>query len=205
METECDFRTHQSLFHVDHTELSISRQCELLGITRSSVYYQKAKRRKADLILEEKIMQVYLNLPFYGYRRIAKELVRQGYVASPKRVYRLMQGLGIKAIYPKRNLSLPNKQHKKYPYLLLGLEIDHVNQVWASDITYIRLTRGVVYLVAIIDVFSRKVLSHKLSNTPDRSFCLEALNKRFVNMEDLRYLILTRVVNLPVLNSCRFY
>jgi putative transposase len=99
----------------DHAELSISRQCELLGITRSSVYYQKARSRKADLILEEKIMQVYLNIPFYGYRRIAKELVRQGHVASPKRVYRLIQRLGIKAIYPKRNLSIPNKQHKKYP------------------------------------------------------------------------------------------
>lgn len=141
------------------------------------MYYEKSKKSKADRTLEENIMQTYMNLPFYGYRRIAEELQRQGHNASPKLVYRLMQELGIKAIYPKRNLSIPNKQHKKYPYLLKDLEIDHVNQVWASDITYIRLKRGVVYLVAIIDIFSRKVLSHKLSNTLDRSFCVEALNE----------------------------
>ena len=141
------------------------------------MYYQKSKKFQKDRALEENIMRVYMNLPFYGYRRIAKELERQGQDASFKRVYRLMHELGIKAIYPKRNLSLPNKQHKKYPYLLRGLEVDHANQVWASDITYIRLRRGVVYLVAIIDVFSRKVLSYKLSNTLDRSFCIEALNE----------------------------
>lgn len=141
------------------------------------MYYRKADKSKSELALEENIMRVYMNLPFYGYRRIAKELERQGQESSFKRVYRLMHKLGIKAIYPKRNLSLPNKQHKKYPYLLRGLEIDHENQVWASDITYIRLKRGVVYLVAIIDVFSRKVLSHKLSNTLERSFCIEALNE----------------------------
>lgn len=88
-----------------------------------------------------------------------------------------MHEIGIKAIYPKRNLSLPNKQHRKYSYLLRGLRIDHVNQVWAADITYIRLKRGVAYLSAVIDVFSRKVLSWKLSNTLDRSFCIEALNE----------------------------
>ena len=141
------------------------------------MYYQKSEKSEADLALEEKIMEIYMNLPFYGYRRIAKELERQGHEASFKRVYRLMQELGIKAIYPKRNLSIPNKQHKKFPYLLRGLEIDHANQVWASDITYIRLIRGVVFLVAIIDIFSRKVLSHKLSNTIDRSFCIDALNE----------------------------
>ncbi len=141
------------------------------------MYYQKAEKSKDELVMEENIMQTYMNLPFYGYRRIAEELQRQGHNASPKLVYRLMQELGIKAIYPKRNLSIPNKQHKKYPYLLRGLNIDHVNQVWASDITYIRLKRGVIYLVAIIDVFSRKVLSWSLSNTLDRSFCIEALNE----------------------------
>jgi len=141
------------------------------------VYYQKVALKEEDLILEEAIMRIYLEMPYYGYRRISEELRRQGYHANRKRIRRIMHDLGIQAIYPKPNLSIANQRHKKYPYLLRGLPIDHVNQVWASDITYIRLRRGVVYLVAIIDVFSRKVLSHKLSNTLDRSFCIESLNE----------------------------
>lgn len=122
-------------------------------------------------------MAIYMKWPFYGYRRITEELKRDGYQVNRKRIRRIMHNLNIRAIYPKLKLSIPNIQHKRYPYLLSGMTTDHVNQVWASDITYLRLKRGVVYLAAIIDVFSRKVLSWKISNTLDRSFCIEALNE----------------------------
>jgi putative transposase len=148
-----------------------------LGVRRTSVYEKKKGKKPDNLKLEELIMKTYLRFPFYGYRRIREDLIEQGHNVNRKRVRRIMHDLGIRAIYPKRNLSIPNKQHKKYPYLLRGLRIEHVNQVWASDITYIRLKQGVIYLVAIIDIFSRKVLSWKLSNTLDRNFCIEALNE----------------------------
>ncbi len=122
-------------------------------------------------------MSIYLRWPFYGYRRITEELKRDGYQVNRKRIMRIMHNLNIRAIYPKLNLSIANKKHKKYPYLLSGMTIDQVNQVWASDITYIRLKHGIIYLAAVMDVFSRKVLSWKMSNTLDRSFCIEALNE----------------------------
>ena len=127
--------------------------------------------------MEDAIMTIYLKWPFYGYRRITEELKRNDHQVNRKRIRRIMHNLKIKAIYPKFNLSIPNRQHKKYPYLLSGMTIDHVNQVWASDITYLRLRRGVVYLVAILDLYSRKILSWRISNTLDRNFCLEALNE----------------------------
>ena len=127
--------------------------------------------------MEEAIISIYLKWPFYGYRRITEELKRNGHQVNRKRIRRIMHNLNIQAIYPKLNLSISNKQHKKYPYLLSGIAIEHVNQVWASDITYLRLKRGVIYLAAVMDVFSRKVLSWKISNTLDRSFCIEALNE----------------------------
>lgn len=128
-------------------------------------------------------MSIYLKWPFYGYRRITEELKRNGNQVNRKLIRRIMHNLNIKAIYPKLKLSISNKQHKKYPYLLSGITIEHVNQVWASDITYLRLKRGVVYLAAVMDVFSRKVLSWKLSNTLDRSFCIEALNEAICKYE----------------------
>ena len=147
-----------------------------MGVNRSSVYYQK-NEKKDERKLEDAIMSIYLKRPFYGYRRITEELKRNGHQINRKRVRRIMHNLNIRAIYPKLNLSIPNTQHKKYPYLLSSTAIDHVNQVWASDITYIRLKHGVVYLTAIIDIFSRKILSWKISNTLDRSFCIEVLNE----------------------------
>ena len=147
-----------------------------MGVNRSSVYYKKTEK-KNDQELEEMIMSIYLKWPFYGYRRITEELKRNGHQSNRKCIRRIMHNLNIRAIYPKLNLSISNKQHKKFPYLLSDMAIDQVNQVWASDITYIRLRGGVVYLAAVIDVFSRKVLSWKLSNTLDRSFCIEALNE----------------------------
>ena len=151
-----------------------------MGVNRSSVYYKKAEK-KDERDLEEAIMSIYMKWPFYGYRRIREQLKREGHHFNRKRIRRIMHDLCIKAIHPKLKLSISNAQHKKYPYLLSGMTIDHVNQVWASDITYIRLKRGVVYLAAIIDVFSRKVLSWKMSNTLDRSFCIEALNEAICN------------------------
>ena len=147
-----------------------------MGVNRSNVYYKKTER-KDERELEESIMSIYLRWPFYGYRRITEELKRDGYQVNRKRIMRIMHNLNIRAIYPKLNLSIANKKHKKYPYLLSGMTIDQVNQVWASDITYIRLKHGIIYLAAVMDVFSRKVLSWKMSNTLDRSFCIEALNE----------------------------
>lgn len=147
-----------------------------MGVNRSSVYYRK-KGNKEERRLEEAIMYVYMQYPFYGYRRITEDLRRSGFQVNRKRVLRIMRKMHIKAIYPKLNLSVSNKQHKKYPYLLKDLEINHINQVWAADITYIHLKRGTVYLAAIIDLYSRKILSSKLSNTLDKSFCIEALNE----------------------------
>ncbi len=140
------------------------------------MYYQKTEK-KNERKLEDAIMSIYLKRPFYGYRRITEELKRNGHQINRKPVRRIMHNLNIRAIYPKLNLSIPNTQHEKYPYLLSGMAIDHVNQVWASDITYLRLKRGVVYLTAITDIFSLKMLSWKISNTLDRSFCVEALNE----------------------------
>jgi len=150
-----------------------------LSVNRSSVYYRKTER-KEERELEEMIMLIYLKHPFYGYRRITETLKRNGYQVNRKHILRIMRELQIKAIYPKLNLSIANKQHKKYPYLLRDTEITHINQVWASDITYIRLHGGIVYLTAVIDLYSRKVLSWQLSNTLDRSFCIEALNEAII-------------------------
>ncbi len=146
------------------------------------MYYQKAKK-KNERKLEDAIMSIYLKRPFYGYRRITEELKRNSFQINRKRVRRIMHNLNIRAIYPKLNLSIRSTQHKKYPYLLSGMVIDHVNQIWACDITYLRLKRGVVYLAAIIDIFSRKVLSWRISNTLDRSFCIEALNEAISKYE----------------------
>jgi len=137
---QTNLRERTGLVECDNETLSISRQCELLSVNRSSVYYQKVEKND-EKELEEAIMMIYLKRPFYGYRRIAEELKRNDHQVNRKRVRRIMHNLNIRAIYPKLNLSIPNKQHKKYPYLLSGMRIDHVNQVWASDITYLRLKR----------------------------------------------------------------
>lgn len=128
-------------------------------------------------MLKYEIKQQYIQYPFYGYRRIFNALDRQGLPVTEKQVRRLMKEMGLKAIYPKPKLSKRCKGHKIYPYLLDGLKIEYTNQVWASDITYIKLNGAFVYLVAILDLFSRKVLSWRLSNTADAIFCVEALNE----------------------------
>ena len=161
-------------------ELSISRQCDILEINRSSMYYKSSK--KQDLVdledfLMNRIDEIYTKYPFYGQRRIKEVLRREGYDVSRGKVRRLMKRMGLVAIYPKRRLSIANKLHKKYPYLLSGIVINRPNQVWATDITYIRLKKGFAYLTAIMDWYSRYVVSWELSITMDVDFCMTALKK----------------------------
>lgn len=157
-------------------ELSVTRQCELLGLDRSGVYYQPVGESPLNLELMALIDQQYTETPFYGSRRFTEWLKRKGYEVNRKRVQRLMRTMGIEAIYPRQNTSRPNKEHIIYPYLLRNIDINRPNQVWATDITYIRMRRGFVYLVAILDWFSRYVLSWQLSNSLEQTFCLEALD-----------------------------
>jgi putative transposase len=159
-------------------QISIERQCELLGKTRSWYYYSPAPdliRLQADNNDLEAILNIHQAYPFYGYRKIEQELLRRGKNLGEKRVYRLMKEAGIAAIYPKPNLSKANQNHPKYPYLLRNLKIVRPNQVWQTDISCIKLSTGMVYLTAILDIYSRKVLSWHISNTMDTSFCMFCL------------------------------
>lgn len=162
-----------------HQELSLSRQFELLGVSRSWYYYKPSEPVERDdrVMLMHEVKKEYLLHPFYGFRRINEALNRKGIAVMEKRIRTLMKEMGLQAIYPKPKLSSPNMEHKKYPYLLRGMEILHVNQAWATDITYIKLNGDFVYLVAIIDLHSRKVLSWRISNTLDAEFCIEALRE----------------------------
>ncbi len=160
-----------------HRQISISRQCELLGISRGSYYYEAVGESDENLHYMRLIDEQYLRTPFYGVPKMTEYLRSLKYQVNPKRVRRLMRKMGIEAIYCKPNLSKANKEHKIYPYLLRGLKIDHKDQVWSSDITYLPMVRGYLYLVAIIDIYSRCVLSWELSNSLENSFCIRALNK----------------------------
>ena len=156
--------------------ISVTRQCELLGISRSSYYYKERPPSDKDLTQMRLIDEEYTRHPFYGARRLSDWLGDQGEPAGRERVGRLMRILGLEAIYPKKRLSLENKKHKKYPYLLRGLRIDRPDHVWCSDITYIRLRGGFVYLTAVMDWHSRFVLSWDLSITMDCEFCVSTLD-----------------------------
>ncbi len=149
----------------------------MLGISRSGLYYQAKGISKEDLTLMKLIDRQYLTTPFYGARKITAWLKSQGQRINRKRVRRLMRMMGLKAIYRRPRTSMPAPGHKIYPYLLSGMQITRPNQVWAADITYIPMARGFLYLVAIIDCYSRYVLSWKLSNTLDAGFCIEALKE----------------------------
>jgi putative transposase len=154
---------------------SLSRQCELLSLHKSGLYYQPKGESEQNLQLMRKIDEQYLKTPFAGYRMMNELLRRQGEMVNEKRVRRLMRLMGLTAIYPKPDLSKANKAHKKYPYLLRNMVINQVNQVWSSDITYIPMKNGFLYLVAVMDWYSRYVLSWKLSNSMESSFCVKAL------------------------------
>lgn len=160
-----------------HDELSISLQCELLNLPRSSYYYQPLGESELNLALMDAIDRIYTAKPYYGRPRLTHALREQGFVVNSKRVWRLMRLMGIRAIYPAPSTSVPIKAHKDYPYLLRGVEVTRKNQVWCSDITYIRMGSGFLYLVAIMDWYSRYVISWRISNALDVSFCIEALEE----------------------------
>jgi putative transposase len=161
----------------EHPELSLVRQCSLLGVSRSSLYYQPAPASAEDLELMALLDRQYLKTPFYGSRKMTAWLRTQGYQVNRKRVRRLMQVMGLEAIYRRPNTSKPGAEHKVYRYLLKGVAIDRVNQVWTADITYLPMARGFLYLVAIMDWHSRYVLAWRLSNTMAVDFCVEALEE----------------------------
>ena len=165
------------LVEPEHAEISIRRQCELLGVSRASWYYEPAGESAENRRLMRLIDEQYTRAPFYGSRRMTAWLQDRGHDVNRKRVTRLMQLMGIEAVYPKPNLSRAAEGHKIYPYLLRGVEIARVNQVWSTDITYIRMAHGFVYLVAVMDWFSRFVLSWMLSLTMELDFCVAALKR----------------------------
>jgi len=158
-------------------KLPLSRQCRLLNISRSSLYYKPVGVKRADLDLMRLIDEQYLKTPFYGSRSMTLHLKRQGYPVNRKRIQRLMRRMGLEAIYPKPRTSRRHPGHKVYPYLLRDLHIERPNQVWAADITYIPMNRGFMFLVAVMDWHSRKVLSWRLSNTLDTEFCVAVLQE----------------------------
>jgi putative transposase len=167
----------KSLVEPDHPTIPISRQCELLGLARSSFYYEPQPETAQNLLLMRMMDEQFMKTPFYGVRKMTVWLATQGHFVNPKRVRRLMRKMGLEAIYPKPNLSCPGDKARKYPYLLKEEVIIAPNQVWSTDITYIPVRNGYVYLVAVIDWYSRYVLSWELSNTMDVTFCLSALEK----------------------------
>jgi putative transposase len=162
-----------------HPDLSIRRQCELLGVNRAGLYYEPRGENEENLHVMRLLDEQYMRTPFFGRRRMKVWLQDQGYQVNPKRITRLMERMGIAAIYPKPKLSVPGEGHTIYPYLLEGVAVKCVNQVWSTDITYIRMAHGFVYLVAVMDWFSRFVLSWALSVSMEVPFCIEALEKAF--------------------------
>jgi len=158
------------MVELGHPDLSIRRQCELLGLDRSTYYYQPSGESAENLALMRRIDEIYVQYPFYGCRRIGNELG-----IDKDRIHRLMRKMGIEAIYPKRKTTIRDKSHEIYPYLLRDFKTTQPDQVWSSDITYVPIQGGFMYLVAVLDWYSRYVLSWRLSNTLDTSFCIGAL------------------------------
>lgn len=167
----------RALIEPDHPSIPVFRQCRLLGISRSGYYYQPHGENQENICLMHRIDELFTKYPFYGVRKMTAHLRRLGHPVNVKRIRRLMRKMGLEAIYPKPKLSRQNPEHRVYPYLLERLEVTHPNQVWCTDITYIRLKSGFVYLVAIMDWFSRYVLSWELSVSLDTAFCLSALDR----------------------------
>ena len=182
------YREKLTLINKDYSDISLSRQTELLDISRSSVYYNPIVS-KADLQAMNAIDKIYTDYPFYGHRRIKPELKDEyGIKIGKKKIIALMKKMGLQAIYPKKKISLsePDKNHQKFPYLLRDIPILRPNHVWGTDITYIRLKDGFAYLSAILDWFSRYVISWKLSLTLENDFCIEALEEALeINIPDI--------------------
>ena len=169
-------RERTLLLEKDHEKLSLTDQCQLLGIARSTAYYS-AQISEYDLLIMHEIDKIFTAHSFYGKRRMTVILNQMGYMVGVKYIRMLMRKMGLQAIYPKKNTSIANQAHKVYPYLLRNVEILRPNHVWSTDITYIRLRSGFVYLVAVIDWFLHYVVSWKLSITMEKDFCIEALEE----------------------------
>lgn len=173
----------RKLIEPGHPSISLRRQCDLTGLNRSSYYYENSLSNGPMTDSEENMQimkfidQQYIKTPSYGSRRMTAQLRLEGYLLNRKRIQRLMRQMGLQAIYPKPRLTVRNSDHKIYPYLLRSVSIEHVNQVWSSDITYIPMSNGFMYLTVVLDWYSRYVLSWVLSNTLDVDFCLEALDE----------------------------
>lgn len=169
----------RDLIEKGHATLSITKQCELLSLSKGGLYYEPVPIDAYNLLLMDLIDREYLAHPFYGGKKMVIILEKLGHHVNVKRVRRLMRLMGIKAIYPQKKLSIPANNHPRYPYLLKGLAIDHPDHVWCSDITYLRIGSGFAYLTAVMDWFSRYVLSWRLSNCLLADFCIEALHDAF--------------------------
>lgn len=176
---ELSMEARKDILDRDDSDLSLAKKCRLLGVPRSSFYYAPVPTSPEDIEIMNWIDEQYTATPFYGSRKMAAALSRAGYSVNRKRVVRLMNKMGLEAVYPGPKTSKPHPDHKIYPYLLRGVTVGRVNHVWSTDITYIRLARGFAYLVAVMDWFSRYVLSWRLSNCLETGFCLEALEAAF--------------------------
>ena len=171
------FEARRLMIEPDKSDISIVKQCDLLGISRSGYYYSPRPESPENLKIMRMMDEQYLKTPFYGARRMHAHIKYQGYLVNIKRIRRLLHLMGLEAIYPKPNISKLQQGHKIYPYLLNGLSINNTNQVWSSDITYIPMKSGFLYLVAIIDWYSRFVLSWRISNSLESVFCVDALDE----------------------------
>jgi len=165
------------MIECDHPDLPIGKQCKLLSISRSSFYYTPKGETALNLTLMRQIDEQFLETPFFGVRQMTWHLRNEGHLVNEKRIRRLMRLMGLMPIYQKPNTSKAAKGHKTYPYLLKGLRVTRPNQVWAADITYLPMRRGFLYLVAIMDWHTRKVLAWRISNTLEADFCVEALDE----------------------------
>ncbi len=167
----------RALIEPGHEQLSVVRQCELVSISRSSFYYQPVAETAENLALMRLIDAQFLETPWYGSRQMARHLRREGHAVGRKRVRRFMATMGLVPIYQRPRTTVPHPEHRIYPYLLRGVVVERPNQVWCIDITYIPMRRGFLYLVAVMDWATRKVLSWRVSNTMDVAFCVEALQE----------------------------
>ena len=158
-------------------DLNIKEQCNLLNISRSCIYHKSKPKIKPIVDLGQEILKVYNDIPFYGHIRAHKELLEKGIICSLKEVRKIREKLGIRTLIPQKQSNYKGNKHKKYPYLLKNLVITHSNQVWVSDITYIKLRQGMIYKVAIMDIFSRKILGYKISNSLNKKFCIDLLQE----------------------------
>ncbi len=197
-----DIQAKCAMIEPGHPHLSLRRQCELVGLNRSTFYYRPAGESDLNLHLMRLIDKQYTKTPFYGWPRMTAQLRRHGYAINHKRVQRLMSTMGLQAIHPRPRTSMAAKGHKVYPYLLRRRMITRPNQVWSTDITYIPILRGFMYLVAVIDWYSRYLLAWQLSNTLDERFCLDALERALAQGQPDIFNTALPVGNAPLLASC---